>query len=153
MQTMTEDIKEILRANICYFATCTRGGKPNVVPVGLVEPVSDNEVLLVDVRFHKTRHNLEENKEVSIAVTDLNKSQAYQLKGKAEIITTGVFFEKVKEIMLQRRAKRRAMMEKRAGETQDPKQKKKLMERAAGHGSFDARAAVLIKINEIYSTM
>lgn len=150
---MTDEIKELLRSNISYLATATPDGKPNVVPVGLVEPISDDEVLLVDVRFDKTRTNLENNQEVSIAVDDLSKLQAYQLKGKAEIFPEGELFEQVKEIMAQRSARKRAMMEKRMEETEDPELKKQYLERMQKHGKLQPRAAVLVKIREIYPTM
>lgn len=70
---LSEDMKEVLRSNICYFATSSKDGKPNVVPVGLVEPLSDSEVLVMDVRFNKTRKNLEEIPEVAIAVADIKR--------------------------------------------------------------------------------
>ncbi|MEW5919621.1 MAG: pyridoxamine 5'-phosphate oxidase family protein [Bacillota bacterium] len=153
MQTMTEEIKDVLRSNVGYLATSSPYGKPNVVPVGLVEPISDDEVLLVDVRFNKTRTNLENNREVALAVSDLSKLQAYQLKGKAEVFASGEMFEKVKEIMAQRAVRKRVLMEKRLEETQDPDLKKKLLERMQKHGKLRAKAAVLVKISEIYSTM
>ena len=59
MRQMTNDMKEILKTNISYFATVSKDNKPNVIPIGLVEPISDFEVLIVDVLFNKTRKNLE----------------------------------------------------------------------------------------------
>ncbi|RLI78887.1 hypothetical protein DRP05_05825 [Archaeoglobales archaeon] len=49
------EMKEVLSRNICYFATSTKDGKPNVIPVGLVEPIDDSRILLVDVKMNKTR--------------------------------------------------------------------------------------------------
>ena len=57
MRQMTNGIKEILKTNISYFSTASRDSKPNVVPVGLVEPISDSEVLIVDVLPSITRYS------------------------------------------------------------------------------------------------
>ena len=45
---MSEEIKQMLDENIVYLATATKEGKPNVVPIGLVQAISDEEVLIVD---------------------------------------------------------------------------------------------------------
>lgn len=153
MVQMTEDIKEILRTNISYFATSSRNNKPNVVPVGLVEPISDSEVLVVDVRFNKTRKNLEENPEVALAVTDMKRLQAYQLKGQAKIITSGELFDKAVQLVEEKSSKRREVMKKRFEEIQDPELKEKYRQRMEKHQRLKPKAAVLIHITEIYPTM
>lgn len=153
MPILTDEIKDILRTNICYFATSSPDGKPNLVPVGLVEPISDNEVLLSDISFYKTKKNLEQNPLVSIAVTDLPKSLAFQLKGEAKIVPSGALFEKVTEVMTERANKKRVSLESKIAETDDPEQKKKHQKRIDRLMGQKARAAVLVKINEIYSTL
>jgi predicted pyridoxine 5'-phosphate oxidase superfamily flavin-nucleotide-binding protein len=150
---LTEDMKEVLRSNICYFATCSKDGKPNVVPIGLVESLSDSEVLVIDVRFDKTRKNLEENPEVAIAVTDIKRHQAYQIKGNAKVITSGLLFENALKIAEEKSEKRKNMMKKRFEEIQDPELKRLYKKRMEKHQDLKPKAAVRIKINEIYSTM
>jgi len=41
MQRLDESMKTVLRNNICYLATSSRDGVPNVIPVGLVEALDD----------------------------------------------------------------------------------------------------------------
>jgi predicted pyridoxine 5'-phosphate oxidase superfamily flavin-nucleotide-binding protein len=82
---MSEEIKQMLDENIVYLATSTKGGRPNVVPIGLAHAMSDNEVLIVDVLFKKTRKNLEGNPQVAISFTDVKRLESYQLKGEAKI--------------------------------------------------------------------
>ncbi|MGI5875327.1 MAG: pyridoxamine 5'-phosphate oxidase family protein [Dethiobacteria bacterium] len=153
MSILTDDIKDILRTNICYFATSSPDSKPNVVPVGLVEPISDHEVLLADVHFYKTKKNLEQNPQVAIAVTDLPKKLAFQLKGKAEIIPSGELYEKLKQILATRAAKKIVSLKKKSEKTDDPELRKIYRKRIERIENQKARTAVLVTINEIYSTL
>jgi len=150
---LTPEIKEVLRDNISHFATASRDGKPNVVPVGVAEPISDNQVLLVDVLFNKTRKNLEDNPQVALAVTDLNNLQAYQIKGKAEIITSGELFEKGLGIMQEKSAKRDQHMVEKINKLQDSELKKRYEQITAWQKNLKPKAVVLINVTEIYPTM
>lgn len=153
MKQLTDDMKEILKSNISYFATASTGSKPNVVPIGLAEPISDSEVLIVDVLFNKTRRNLEQNPQVAIAVTDVNKLQAYQFKGKAEVMTSGDLFDRASQIMEDRSARRAKMLEERFAQVQDPKVKARLEKMRVWHKGLKPKAVVLVRIEEIYPTM
>lgn len=104
-----EMINEKTRAPRIHFATSTKDGKPNMVPIGYVEVINDDEVLIVDTLMDKTRNNLEGNPQVAIAVEVMEEFKAYQLKGKAEIFTGGKVFEKALEIQ-KRRDKRRKLL-------------------------------------------
>jgi len=150
---LTAEIKEVLRDNICYFATASEDNKPNVVPVGLVEPISDSEVLLVDVLFNKTRKNLQENPQIALAVTDMNRLQAYQLKGKAQIITCGELFDKALAVMQEKSARRNEKMAQRLEKTEDPQLRARCQQMIAKYGELKPKAAIVITISEVYPTM
>ena len=150
---LTAAIKQVLRDNICYFATTSENNKPNVVPVGLVEPVNDSEVLLVDVLFNKTRKNLQENPQVAPAVTDMNRLQAYQLKGRAQIITSGELFDKALLVFQEKSARRNEKMTERLEKTKDPQLKSRCQKMIARHKELTPKAAVVITISEVYPTM
>lgn len=115
---ISTEIKEMIiekaRAPRIHFATSTKDGKPNVVPIGYVEVISDEEVLIVDTLMDKTRKNLEENPQVAIAVEVMEEFKAYQLKGKARVFTEGNVFEKALEVQ-KRRDKRRKLRYIREG--------------------------------------
>ena len=153
MTQMTSDIKDLLQANISYFSTASKDNKPNVVPVGLVEAINDSEVVIVDILFNKTRKNLIENPHVALAITDIGRLQAYQLKGKAEFVASGPLFEKSFRIMEERSARRNKMMEERFKGIQDPVLKKKHLRIIELHKKLKPKAIVLVKIENIYSTM
>lgn len=144
-------MKEALKDNICYFATSTKDGKPNVVPIGLVETIGDSQLMLVDVRMNKTRKNIDENDQVALAVTDSARLQAYQFKGKAKIITSGKLFGKAVQITKEHAHKRQHRLEHRLEETTDPALRNKI--EAMMNTGIMPKAAILIEITEIYPTM
>jgi predicted pyridoxine 5'-phosphate oxidase superfamily flavin-nucleotide-binding protein len=144
-------MKDILKSNICYLATSSKNGKPNVVPMGLVQPIDDSTVMIVDVRMNKTRCNLSENEQVALAVTDSAKMQAYQLKGKANVVTSGEIFENANQLAKEKADKKSKRLQERLKETTDPVIRKKI-EAMLGNKSVP-KSAVIISIEEIYSTM
>jgi len=148
---MSEDVKRVINSNVVHFATSSREGKPNVVPVGLCRAISDHELLIVDVFFKKTRKNLEENPQVAIAVEALEELRAYQLKGKAKIFSQGELYERAMEIMKEqdevREKKISAWREKR------PDLAERFEKLAEQHHKLRPKAAVLVDVEEIYSTM
>ena len=96
---LTRAMQSICEENLSYFATASLDGVPNVVPVGLVKALDDHRIMIVDVLFKKTRKNLKENARVALAVTDLRRLEAYQFKGRAEIVSEGELFDLVPEVM------------------------------------------------------
>jgi len=143
---MNEELMEILDENIIYLATSTTDGKPNVVPIGLAHAISDEELLIVDVLFDKTRKNLEENPEVAISFTDMKRLQSYQLKGRAEIFKSGEIYEKTLDIMKEKAERRRESLE----EIVDPEVIERARKISEMHKRLKPKAAVLIKVEEIY---
>ena len=148
---MSEDVKRVINNNFVHLATSSKDGKPNVVPVGLCRAISDHELLIVDVLFKKTRKNLEENPQVAIAVEALEELRAYQLKGEAKIFTQGELYERAIEIMKEqdkvREKKISAWREKR------PDLAERFEKLVASHHKLRPKAAVLVDVEEIYSTM
>jgi len=146
---MNSEIKQMLDENIVYLATATKEGKPNVVPIGLVHAISDNEVLIGDVWFNKTRKNLEENAQVAISFTDVKRWESYQLKGKAKIYKSGEIYEKIFDIMKKKAEKREESVEK-IDNPEIIERAKKIREMLKNP---NPKAAVVITIEELYSHM
>jgi len=146
---LSEEIKQMLDENIVYLATSTRDGKPNVVPIGSAYAISDNEILIHDMMFAKTRANLEANPQVAISFTDTRRWESYQLKGTAKIFTEGEMFEKVLEIMKIKAERQKDHMES----ISDPRTKERVKRMMELHKNLKPKAAVLITVEEIYSNM
>jgi len=148
---MSDEVKEVINNNIVHLATSSRDGKPNVVPVGLCRAISDHELLIVDVFFKKTRKNLEENPQVAIAVEALEELKAYQLKGEARIFTQGEFYEKALEIMKEQDKVREERVS--VWKEKRPEMAERFEKLVASHRKLRPKAAVLVDVEEIYSTM
>ncbi|TDA30318.1 MAG: hypothetical protein DSO04_06135 [Hadesarchaea archaeon] len=151
MQRLDDLMKLALRSNICYLATSSKEGVPNVVPMGLVEVLDDSTIAVIDVLMHKTRKNLAENDNVALAVTDVNRLAGYQFKGKASVVSTGEMMEWARELVKKKQEKRRELLADRLKSETDPERIskiKKLME-----VTYQPKAVVLIKVKEIYRTM
>ncbi|MGB9923820.1 MAG: pyridoxamine 5'-phosphate oxidase family protein [Methanothrix sp.] len=146
---MSEEIKQMLDENIVYLATSTRDGKPNVIPIGSAYAISDNEILIHDMMFVKTRANLEANHQVAIAFTDTKRWESYQLKGTAKIFTDGEMFDKVVEIMKIKAERHKDYI----NAISDPKTKERAQRMMELHMNLRPKAAVLITVEEIYSNM
>ncbi len=128
---ISEEIQETIDENVVHLATTSNDGKPNVVPVGGIRSISDSELLIVDVLFDKTKRNLLENPRVAIAVEVLGKGapRGYQLKGRATIFTGGKIFEEAEKIV------------------------EEMQKRRWGHTDLKVKSAVLVDVEEIYSTV
>ncbi|MCD4845672.1 MAG: pyridoxamine 5'-phosphate oxidase family protein [Methanosarcinales archaeon] len=144
---LSNEMKQMLDENIVYLATSTQEGKPNVVPIGLIHAISDEEVLIGDVLFNKTKKNLEENQLVAISFTDIRRLESYQLKGKAKIYKSGKFFDIGLEIMEKKKQKRRESIK----QVDDPKINERASKLSEMHRRLKLKAVVLITVEEIYS--
>ncbi|NQE05894.1 hypothetical protein C5S32_08485 [ANME-1 cluster archaeon GoMg1] len=154
MVRISEELKEIIWDNTSYFATASRDGKPNVVQVGLVKVICDDELLIADFFFRKTRGNLEKNPQVSLGVMDMRKLKAYQLKGEAKIITQGELFNEASEILMEKaEIGKKTFQELSELAKGDPKLARRIQHVKDIHKNKKIKAAILIKIKEIYSTM
>lgn len=85
---MNEDVKALLKKSMWDLATCS-DGQPNVVPVAFKDVTDDGKLLVGDVFLHTTLDNLRTNPNIAISVYDAQSLKGYQIKGKAEYITSG----------------------------------------------------------------
>ena len=57
-----EMVEDFAKMRIFPFATASKNGEPNVIPIGFCKLQEDRETIwIADNYFYKTRHNLEEN--------------------------------------------------------------------------------------------
>lgn len=91
-----EKIKSFLaKEKVIYFTTSSRDNAPNVVAVESCG-IHEDKILIADCHLSKSAKNLKENNKVAILVTDNN--EYYQIKGTAEYLTSGKYFEEVTKI-------------------------------------------------------
>ncbi len=109
---MSEELVELInRSPACYFATASEEGVPNVVPCGSTMAVSPDTIVIAAVFLGKTLKNLEKNAKAvlvvhtqappkeEISIEKLAMVKGWQVKGYAEIHTSGPIFEKTRGIV------------------------------------------------------
>jgi len=97
MVKLSDEMKEdFAKMKIFPFATASKNGDPNVIPIGMCRLQEDGETIwITDNYFNKTRKNLDENPRGSIYVWGPEIKGCYQIKGDIEIKTEGEDYEKM----------------------------------------------------------
>jgi uncharacterized protein len=92
MVKLTQEIKDTLTMGTVYFfATSSKAGIPNAVPIKALKALDDETILVSDQFFGKTLKNLEENPH--IAISYWGDKGGYQIKGTAAIHRGDKIFE------------------------------------------------------------
>jgi predicted pyridoxine 5'-phosphate oxidase superfamily flavin-nucleotide-binding protein len=121
MAKITDEMKDIASKTKGFaLATATKDGDPHVIPVGFGKVLSDDEVLLVNVFMKKALENIKANPKVAVSVWDYDGLKGYEFKGIARIETSGNAFEDSVKMV------------------------------KSVFPQFDAKAAVVVKVDSIY---
>jgi predicted pyridoxine 5'-phosphate oxidase superfamily flavin-nucleotide-binding protein len=100
MVKLTTEMKEAFgKMKIFPVATATKDGTPNVIPLGIAELVSDDTVWFVDNYMNKTLSNLRTNPRIAFYLWGPDIKGCYQVKGVADIRTSGKEYDEMKEKM------------------------------------------------------
>ncbi len=95
MAKLTGEMKAMLGKQLAVIATASKEGTPNVGPKGSIHVVDAETLAYSEGAGEKTLRNLKENPKVAIMVVDRENRDGYQIKGTAELLTSGIFFEQV----------------------------------------------------------
>ena len=95
MSNLTGEMKAMFERQLAVVATASRDGTPNAGPKGSMHVVDDETLAYAEGRGEKTLRNLKENPKVAVMVVDREKRGGYQVKGTAELLNSGDFFERV----------------------------------------------------------
>jgi predicted pyridoxine 5'-phosphate oxidase superfamily flavin-nucleotide-binding protein len=101
MVKLNDEMKaEFAKMKIFPFATASKDGVPNVIPIGMCYLQEDAETLwIVDNFFLKTMENLRENPRGAIYVWGPEISGCYQIKGNIKIIDRGEEYDEMRKIV------------------------------------------------------
>jgi len=83
----------IAELGLCYVATASCDGQPNVSPKGSILVLGDDHLAFADIMSPGSRANLEENTRVAIYVCRPEKFQGFQFKGTAELSKDGPVYD------------------------------------------------------------
>ena len=101
MVSIPRHVQEFFPGKMAWVATATREGVPNVTPKGSVRVLDDQHVIFADLFSLKTRRNLEQNPRVAVTVIDAATHKGYQIKGTAELVSSGPLYDQMAEQMKQ----------------------------------------------------
>jgi hypothetical protein len=104
MVSIPKHVQEFLPGKMGWVGTATRDGMPNVTPKGTVQLLDDQHIIFADLFSLKTRQNLEQNPKVAVTVIEPNGTNGYQMKGTAELLTSGPLYDQVAAQLKQKSA-------------------------------------------------
>jgi predicted pyridoxine 5'-phosphate oxidase superfamily flavin-nucleotide-binding protein len=99
MVSIPKHVQDFLPGKLAWVATASLDGMPNVTPKGSLKLLDEHHVLFADLFSLKTRRNLLENKKVAVTVVDPGTGKGYQIKGTAEVTSSGPLFEETSKEM------------------------------------------------------
>jgi uncharacterized protein len=124
MVKMPPEVRETLeKQKPVPMATSNKAGVPNVVFIGAMKILDDETILIADNFFYKTAANLNENPKVSLLCYNGETKKSFQIKGRVEVHVK----DKVHDDMI--------------------------MWVRGINPKLPAKAAVIVKIEEIYNAM
>ncbi len=94
MGKLTQDMKDMVdRLRLCFVATASPDGKPNLSPKGSLKVWDDDHLVFADIASPATIRNLRVNPLIEINMVDVFLRRGYRFKGRAEIIEKGPEFD------------------------------------------------------------
>ena len=98
MISINEDMRRMIdELRLCYAATVTPDGKPNLSPKGSLKVWDDQHLVFADIASPVTIRNLESNPYIEINIVHPFLRRGYRFKGKAQVMRDGAEFNFVAE--------------------------------------------------------
>ena len=84
---LTEEIKTYLeRSVLCWLATISEDGTPNVAPKEIFLPEGDKYVLTAHVASPKSVRNIKANSNVCLSFVEVFEQRGFKLNGVARVV-------------------------------------------------------------------
>ncbi|HKU84717.1 MAG TPA: pyridoxamine 5'-phosphate oxidase family protein [Casimicrobiaceae bacterium] len=97
-----EMARMIAELRLCYVATVTPEGRPNLSPKGSLRVVDGDHLAFADIMSPQTMRNLKANPYIEINIVHPFLRRGYRFKGRCDIVTEGATFELVANELWQR---------------------------------------------------
>lgn len=86
MPAITADVRAIIDAtHLCFAATVSATGRPNLSPKGTIRVWDDDAVFYLDIASPQTRANLERSPYIELNVVDQLSRRGYRITGRASL--------------------------------------------------------------------
>jgi predicted pyridoxine 5'-phosphate oxidase superfamily flavin-nucleotide-binding protein len=95
MANLSSEMKALFESQLAVVATASKDGTPNVVPKGSLYIVDDQTLAYSEGIGAKTLRNLKENARIVVMAVDKVTGEGYQIKGTAELLSSGDLFQKM----------------------------------------------------------
>jgi predicted pyridoxine 5'-phosphate oxidase superfamily flavin-nucleotide-binding protein len=83
----TEEIKTSIDSSVlCWLATASKNGVPNVSPKEIFNYYKSDYIIIANIASPQTEKNIKENKNVCLSFIDILIQKGFQIKGEASII-------------------------------------------------------------------
>ncbi len=90
---LTPDMKAVIHSQkLCYVATVTADGKPNLSPKGTLRVYGGDTLFFCDLGSPNTRKNISTNPYMEINVVDILSRRGYRFFGSASVVSSGEVF-------------------------------------------------------------
>ncbi|MDX9745198.1 MAG: pyridoxamine 5'-phosphate oxidase family protein [Syntrophales bacterium] len=100
MAKMSSVIKELIETNkLAFIATTDANGAPNVSPKSTFSIIDDETFMFAEIMSTRTRENLLKNPKIAIYFFDKEKNEGCQVKGTAEMLSSGELFDEMNEAL------------------------------------------------------
>lgn len=98
MMAINDDMRRMIdELRLCFVATVTPDGKPNLSPKGSLKVWDDRHLAFADIASPVTIRNLEKNPYIEINLVHPFLRRGYRFKGKAQVLRDGPEFTFVAE--------------------------------------------------------
>ena len=98
---LTAEIKQYIDQSVlCWLATVSANGIPNVSPKEIFNYYKKNTIIVANIASPQTVRNIGQNKNVCVSFIDILVQKGFQIKGTAEIIKkTDLEFKAMEKIL------------------------------------------------------
>jgi len=97
MITLTDDMRAVIQsAHLCFAATVTQGGMPNLSPKGTIRVWDEHHLFFLDIASPATRENLRHNPYMEINVVEHLSRRGYRFFGRAELHHSDPVYEEAR---------------------------------------------------------
>ena len=91
---LTPDMRAVIQAaHLCFAATVTPEGRPNVSPKGTIRAWDDASLFFLDIASPGTRRNLASHPYLELNVVDQLSRRGYRFAGPTALHTQGAVFD------------------------------------------------------------
>ena len=98
---LTNEIREYIdKSVLCWLATVSSDGIPNVSPKEIFNYYGADKIIVANIASPQTIRNIKQNPNICISFIDILVQKGFQIKGKAEIVgKTDIEFVEMEKIL------------------------------------------------------